>query len=103
MPTAEKRGNAHVRSEARVLYSLLDAAEGEGLLEGAPVATGWLEAKARVRQGASYESEAEVFYELMSDLDQAGRITGTWIEERWWRIRSRVPAAGGSRAARTPG
>ena len=88
--TMLRQGTATIRDEARVLYTLLDAADSAGLMNGTAVEPAWREANARVLVRPNYDSEAEVFHDLMAALDASGALAGTWIEERWRMIQSRV-------------
>lgn len=89
-PITPSPGNVGIRQEARVLYTLLDAAASAGLIVGTSLEPCWHELNARVHAGASYESEAHLFHELLSALELSGGLRGTWIEERWRTIQSRA-------------
>lgn len=78
-----------VQTEGKLLYTLLDAADDAGLLDGVP-GTRWQETKTRVICGATYEAEAAAFYELLAELSTTGALSGSWIESRWRTLAARV-------------
>ncbi len=100
--TIQRQGTATIRDEARVLYTLLDAAASAGLMDETTVEPAWREANSRLLARPNYESEAEVFHGLMVALDASGALAGTWIEERWRTIQSRVAPASESAIRPSP-
>jgi hypothetical protein len=82
-----------IRKEARLLYTLLDAVEDNGMLSAGPDETRWREAKRRIVLSGDYESEAELFYALLTEIDSAGVISDTWIQRRWLTIKGRIADA----------
>jgi hypothetical protein len=83
-------GVARIRDEARLLYTLLDAADSAGIITGTPDESIWHAADARLRAGETYEAEAERLHDLLAGLDVSGALRGTWIEERWRSLQHRV-------------
>ena len=82
--------SVRIRHEARILYTLLDAADSAGKIAGTLSEAPWRESNVRVRAGASFEGEAERFHDLMVTLESSGVLAGTWIEERWRSLQSRI-------------
>lgn len=86
----ECTNTATLRHEARLLYTLIDAADNAGIMAETLVDSLWREVNTRIRNGAGYDAEAEIFHEIMSVLDASGVLENTWIGERWHKLRSRV-------------
>jgi len=70
-----------IQSQARMLYTLLDAADDEGMLTGTNAAR-WQQAKTRIICGASYEGEAGTLHGLLDELAATGVLAGSWIDGR---------------------
>jgi hypothetical protein len=68
--------------QARLLYTLLDAAEVENRLLDPAVAECWLAVKARFDNARS-EQHYEALEAVFDDLDRTGALVGTWIQARW--------------------
>jgi hypothetical protein len=79
-----------IRRESRVIFTLLDAADEQGLINDRREESRWRSVYARLLQRSDYEGEARELYELMSTLDHSGVLDGTWIQQRWHLIRTRV-------------
>ena len=76
--------------DARLLFTLLDAIDSDGIMAGTPFAARWSAVKARIDAGGAYEAESENFYELLVAIDGAGLIGGTWMENRWHTTVARI-------------
>jgi len=68
--------------QARLLYSLLDAADGEDRLRDPDIAEKWRALKWRFDIGHS-EHEHAALAALLNELDRTGGLAGTWIHARW--------------------
>lgn len=88
--TLNRISNAHLRSEARLLFTLLDAAESANLIADAGAKESWREIKTRLNGGGSYKNEAENMFDCLYALEASAAFVGTWIEERWQVIQSRA-------------
>lgn len=75
-------------AQARLLYTLLDAAEDEGRLSDPNVFDHWRAVKARYSD-ADCEREHATLEALIDQLDRAGALTGTWIQARWAAAKAR--------------
>jgi hypothetical protein len=77
------------RSEqARLLYTLLDAAEAENRLIDPAVTERWLAVKARFDNARS-EHHFAALEAVFDELDRTGVLTGTWIQARWIAAKTR--------------
>jgi len=74
--------DGRIQSQGRMLYTLLDATDDEGMLSGATAAR-WQEAKTRIICGETYEGEAGTLYALLEELAATGVLAGSWIDRRW--------------------
>ncbi len=74
--------------QARLLFTLLDAAEGESRFRDPAIAERWLSLKARFDNARS-ENSHSALVELFEELDRTGAITGTWIQARWFAAKAR--------------
>jgi len=77
-----------IQSQGRMLYTLLDAADDEGLLTGTTAAR-WLEAKTKIICGGTYEGEAGELHDLLNELAKTGVLAGSWIDGRWRTLAAR--------------
>lgn len=75
-------------AQARLLYTLLDAAEDEGRLRGSDVIARWRAIKARF-DDTRPEEEHAALEALIDELDREGALTGTWIQARWFAAKAR--------------
>lgn len=75
-------------AQARLLYTLLDAAEDEGRLRDSAIVKRWHAVKARFND-AHCEQEHTTLEALIDELDRAGALTGTWIQARWTAAKAR--------------
>ena len=75
-------------AQARLLYTLLDAAEDEGRLRDSDVIARWRAVKARFDDTRS-EQEHAALESLIDELDRDGALTGTWIQARWFAAKAR--------------
>jgi len=75
-------------SQARLLYTLLDAAEDEGRLRDAVVTERWHTVKRRF-DDARCEQEHATLEALIDELDRTGALTDTWIQARWFAAKAR--------------
>ncbi len=78
--------------EARLLFTLVDAVDCEGLIAATSFQSRWRVVKARIESGASCEEEAENLYELLSEIESSGAIRSTWVEKRWRTAAQRIHA-----------
>ena len=72
----------------RLLFSLLDAAEDDGLLRDFAGEARWRELKS-LAAIQRFETEAGPFCSLLAELETAGRLEHTWILERWHEVKAR--------------
>jgi hypothetical protein len=75
-------------AQARLLYTLLDAAEDEGRLRDERIVERWHAVKARF-DDSRCELEHAALEALIDELDRAGSLTGTWIQARWFAAKAR--------------
>ena len=73
--------------EARLIYSLLDAAEEEQRLPDAVAAGKWLALKLSVSRARAARAHTALLA-LFEDLERADIFIGTWIEFRWLKAKS---------------
>jgi len=89
--------------QARLLYTLLDAAEDEGRLLDPIVAERWQAAKARFTDAHS-DREHATLEALIDEIDRSGALTGTWIQARWLAAKARGETSSPfPKDSRTPG
>ena len=72
----------------RLLFSLLDAAEDDGLLRDFAGEARWLELKS-LAASQRFETEPAPFCSLLTELEAAGRLEHTWMLERWHALKAR--------------
>lgn len=82
--------SGQIRQEARLLFTLLDAIDSEGLLMADQNQTRWSALKARVNSGATCEEESDELYAVITELAHSGAIRGTWMERRWLTTEVRI-------------
>ncbi len=74
--------------QARLLYTLLDAAEDENRLVDSSMAERWRSIKSQF-DNAHCEKHMVALKELFDELDSKGALVGTWIQARWYAVRAR--------------
>ncbi len=77
-------------SEARLLYTLLDAAHADGLFPDAALIERWRAIEARLKEHNRYFEEADAMHALLAELDASDALAGTWIQERWRSAQTRA-------------
>jgi len=85
--------------QARLLYTLLDAAEDEGRLPDPSVAEKWRTLKQRF-DNSHCEQEVAALHALLDEIDRTGALVGTWIQGRWHTLRARSVDPGSQTARR---
>ena len=75
-------------AQARLLYTLLDAAEDEGRLRSSDIIARWRAIKSHFDDTRS-EREHAALEALIDELDREGALTGTWIQARWFAAKAR--------------
>lgn len=73
--------------EARLLYTLLDAAEAEQRILDASTLEKWLALKLRYDRARAERTHAALMA-LFGDLERRELFTGTWIEFRWLKAKA---------------
>ena len=77
--------------EAKLLYTLLDAAHDDGRLRGLPLEPRWLAIRS---QAVSFPAvDRASLYLLVEELHAAGIFHNTWMQERWLKVKRRVEHA----------
>ena len=75
-------------SEAKLLFTLIDAACEEGLVGDESLLARWLEIK---RVAAVFPNvDRASLYKLVEDVDTTGALNHTWMRERWLTVKRRV-------------
>ena len=74
--------------QARLLYTLLDAADDEQRLHDPVLAEKWRALKASF-DNAHCEQYYDALEALLDELDRQGALTGTWIHARWLAAKAR--------------
>ena len=85
--------------EARLLYTLLHAAEEETRILDASTLEKWLALKLLYDRARAARSHAALL-DLFGDLERRELFTGTWIEFRWRKARSQGAQAAALRPSR---
>lgn len=75
-------------TQARLLFTLLDAAEVEGRILDPILSAKWHALKARFEDTHSEQQHATL-EALIEDLDRGGALSGTWIQARWFAAKAR--------------
>lgn len=83
---------ATIAEEAKLLFTLTDAAVELGRLTNPESQARWQEAKKRVEK-KGYEPETELLFNLLSEIDASGGLKGTWIHPRWLAVKKRIDDA----------
>ena len=81
--------HAKLVEEARVLYTLLDAADCSGLIKDPDLRKRIGETRRRA-EVTSMEQEAEAMRALLDELERNGVIAGSWIQRRWRALMARA-------------
>lgn len=77
--------------EAKMLYTLLDAAHDDGLLKGTPFESRWTALKDEVSRAVSFAAcDRAGLYRFVGELAAAGILNNTWMLERWLKVKKRV-------------
>ncbi|WP_438483347.1 hypothetical protein [Oleiharenicola lentus] len=74
--------------EAKLLYSLLDAADDDGRLDNSPFSAVWQRLKKETVKFRPAD-RAELF-QLLTEIEKKGLLENTWMEEHWLRVKNRV-------------
>ena len=101
VPDTFVASRARIAAEARLLYTLLDAAENAGVIRDQSMQQRWKEIKNELNRSC-YEAEAESFFQLMSELDNSGALGGTWLKTRWEALEKRIYSPGEARESGAP-
>ena len=78
-------------NEAKLLYTVLDAAYDDGLLRDPLIEKRWLEIR---RQAVAVSTlDRAALYWLVQDLDMRGGLNRTWMQGRWLTVKERIESA----------
>lgn len=75
-------------NEAKLLYTLIDAAADEGRLRGTRFEPRWLEIR-REAEAFPFIDRASLYF-FLEDIDADGLLHKTWMRERWLAVKLRV-------------
>ena len=80
-------------TEAKLLYTLLDAAHEDGLIRDGPLLARW---RGIMQVAVVFPNvDRTSIYELIKEIDATGALDKTWMRERWLVVKRRVEGAAG--------
>jgi hypothetical protein len=83
---------ATIAEEAKLLFTLLDEADGLGLLKDSESLLRWRAVKQNISK-TGYEPETEFLFTLLNEIHSTGGLAGTDVETRWLPVKARIDNA----------